>query len=320
MSLTKPVSNLWSDNGVLGKLILLVFAAFVVVTVVFAGYYYWDRYVHLGDESPVEKGGAHLEEMVRDNPDEPSARLALAQYYMDSGSYEEAINQSEQILKVFPENDGALLINGVSQVRMGQPEAAIEPLEAFVAIHEEGEMAKVDTLLEASLYFLGESYLAIGETDQAINSLNKAIAINKTDADALYLLGLAYNAGGQHQMAVDQFHSAILFVPDFTEAYQGMIESYTALGQPSYVAFARGMEAYSTKDYQTARTHLERAIGGLPSFAPAHVGLGLTLEQIGNMKEAKASLERALELHPNDFMATHALGRIEQQLAGSVEG
>ncbi|MFV2039472.1 MAG: phosphoenolpyruvate carboxykinase (ATP), partial [Acidimicrobiales bacterium] len=60
--------------------------------------------------------------------------------------------------------------------------------------------------------------------------------------------------------------------PDFTEAYQAMITSYSALEQRSYVAYARGMEAFSFKDFETAKDHLESAINDLPYFAPVALG------------------------------------------------
>lgn len=304
----------FSDSRQLTRLVWLTLAAVIIVVLAFGGYYYWDRYVFLGDESPIEQGVAELEQVVRENPQDPDARVALAQYYMQNGGYSEAVDQAKQVLQAYPENDSALFILGTSYIKSEQAEAAIEPLEQFVAIRQESSMANIDTILETALYYLGESFVQLEQPDKAIEALLDALEIDSTDADAMYQLGLAYIQNGQYEMAVDQFANAVRFVPDFTEAYQGMIVSYTSLSQPSYVAYARGMEAFSLQDYEVALTHLESTSTSLPGFAPAALGLGLTYEQLGDLEAAEASLMRALEADSNNFMANHALSRVQLSL------
>lgn len=313
------LTNASKNPKLLDRLVLITLAALIVVVVGFGAYYYWDRYVHLGDESPVEKGAAHLEEMVRENPEDPDARVALAQYYLQSGAYEKSIEQTNQVLAAMPEHQGGLFLLGMAYAYSGLPAEATEPLSQFVAMREGGEFAGADTDLQAALYFLGDSYMKLNQPEEAIKKLTQALALNATDADAMYLLGRAYTTTGQHQQAVDQYLNAIRFVPNFAEAYQGMIESYEAQGQTSHVAYARGMDAFTQQDYQTARAHLESAVDDLPDFAPAYVGLGLTLEQLGQLNEAQTILEKALALEPGDYMANHALGRV-QAASTNVEG
>ena len=304
------LKNFWNED-LINKLVILSFVALVMVGLAFGGYYYWDRYVHLGDRSPLELGVETLEEMVRENPQDPDARIALAQYYFDNGAYNRAIEQVEQVLAAYPENDNALFILGISRVQLGQPEDALAPLEQFVAIRSESPNANFDTVLETALYYMGVSYLNLERTDEAIQSLEDALVIGTSDADAMYMLGLAYARKGEHELAIEQYSNAVRFVPDFTEAYQGMIESYSALGQPDHEAFARGMKAFSLQDYDTARKYLESAVGGLPDFAPVYLGLGLVYEQQGDYPAAQENLERVLALDTNNYMANHALGRIE---------
>jgi len=172
-------------------------------------------------------------------------------------------------------------------------------------------MANVDTALEAAYYFLGESYVKLNRMDEAITTLEAALHINTTDADALYQLGLAYQANGQAEKALERYHKAVRLVPNFIEAYSGMIESYTALERPDYVAYARGMQALGLQDYGTAQTHLEYAIEALPDFGPAFLGLGLVYEQKGDLQAALMVVQHALELNPGDFAAKQTLGRIQ---------
>jgi tetratricopeptide (TPR) repeat protein len=296
------------------RAIWIAFALFIIVVVAFAGYYIWDRYIHLGDQSPVELGLEHVKKAVQEDPQNVEARVVLADSYLAAGQYRQALDQANQVLGAYPDNVSALLIAGIAAVRLDEPKVALEPLEAFVALRKDQPMAGVDTALEAAYYFLGESYVKLNRPGDAISALEAALAISPTDADALHQLGQAYQASDQPEKALEQYHQAVRFVPDFAEVYGGMVESYTALGQSDYEAYARGMEAYSLEDYAAAQTQLELAIGALPDFAPVHVGLGLTYEKLGQLEAALTLIERALVLNPGDFVAQQAMGRIQNTL------
>ncbi len=75
------------------------------------------------------------------------------------------------------------------------------------------------------------------------------------------------------------------------------------------------MEAFSTSAYAVARTHLESAVNNIPDFAPAYLGLGLVLEELAEYEAAQSYLEHVLELDPGNFMARHALGRVQDALS-----
>ncbi len=297
------------------RAIWLVLIALVAGLTLFGGYYYWDRYiVRLGDKSPLELNIDHLEQAIRDDPQNPEARVALAEFYLNKGLYQEALDQTNQVLGAFPENERALLLAGIAYVRLDQPEAALNPLEQFVAARKDLEMAKVDTALETAYYFLGESYVKLSRPAEAIPVLEEAVFINRTDADAFYQLGLAYQADGQPEVALERYQQAIRFVPNFTEAYSGMIDSYTALGQPDYVAYARGMQAFTLNDFETAQTHLEHATKTLTDFAPAFLGLAMTYERMGKLESAKTTIQQALRLNPDDLAVQQVHGRIQATL------
>jgi tetratricopeptide (TPR) repeat protein len=309
--LLERIKRYFSSTQNVQRTIWIALGALAVLVVVFGGYYYWDRYVRLGDKSPLDLSIEQLEEAIRQDPQNPDTRVALAEFYLNKGMYPKALEQAEQVLEVYPENEGALLIAGLAYVRMERREEALVPLEQFVTLRKDRPMAQNDTMLEMAYYFLGESYVKLDRPQEAIAALEAAVAISSVDADALYQLGLAYHAAGQPEAAVARYHQAVRFVPNFAEAYAGMVEGYTALGQPDFVAYARGMEAFSRQDYKAAQTHLEQATQALPGFAPAFLGLGLTYEQLGDLDAALAALQHAVETDPQDFAAQQALGRVQ---------
>ncbi len=304
------------SNKALTRAITIVVVLLVLVAGGFGGYYYWDRYMHAGDKSPLELDIEHMEQAIRDDPQNPDTRVALAQFYLAKGMMPEALDQANQVLNAFPDNEGALLTAGIANVRMGYYQEATDPLKKFIDARKDSPMANADTALEAAYYFLGESYLELNNPADAIPNLEGALGITPTDADALYQLGQAYQATGEPEKALEQYHKAVRLVPDFVDAYTGMIESYSSLNQPEYVAFARGMQAFSMKDFNTAQIHLERVVETLPDFAPAFLGLGLTYEKLGMYDQALTMLGKSIELNPDDFAAQQSYARVQATVNG----
>ena len=304
-------SNL-NSTKTLKRLILIVVVVIGVMLIGFAGYYYWDRYVYIGDMSTLERDIANLEQEVRKNPENVNLRMVLAQYYLEHGNNLAAVEQANQITNVFPDNDGALIIAGMAYTNLGQAQQALVPLSKFIDMHEGGEMAHVDTMLQAALYLSGKNYISLEDYANAEKVLLRALAINRTDADSMYQLGLTYAQMNKHDLAIEQLENAVRFVPNFMEAYLQMAESYSELGQIHLAVYARGMVAYSMNDFSKALELLEESSIHLDDFYPVHLGLAMTLEGMGESVLAREHYHRVLELDPENFIAFQALSRMQQ--------
>ena len=311
MKSSQLTQNVFENNESLGRLVKLMLAAVIIVTLLFGGYYFWDRYVHLGDKTPIELSISEWEQAVQENPADPGARLNLAQHYIANGDYTQALSQAQEVLTAFPDSDGALLIIGIAYSRLDQPQESAGYLDKYIAMKQADEGAPKDMVLEASLFYQGENYLALSQPEQAVKVLLEALHIDPTDADALYLLGKAYAQTDQHELALQAYQNAVRFVPNFQEAYQGMQESFMISGEPDLAMYAQGMEAYAAGDFKQARSILEQAAGRLPDYAPVHLGLALTYEKLNELQLAQTSTLRALELVPDDFAANNLLTRLQ---------
>jgi tetratricopeptide (TPR) repeat protein len=310
----KAFKSAFSETRNIKRIIVYAGIALVLVVAGFGGYYYIDRYIHIGDQSPLKQSIQDLEAAVRKHPEDVDMRLALAESYLLDQQYDHAIEQASQVLKAYPDNDRAMFVVGVSYTSQSNFEKAISPLEQFVAIRSEASTANIDNALETALYYLGDSYNALERYSDAIKVLSQAVQINITDADAFYQLGFAYAQTGQHVQAIQAYSEAVRFVPNFTEAYQEMVTSYSALNQTEYATYARGMLAFSMMDYETARVELEKVTTSLPDYGPGFLGLGLTYEALGDLQSAKMYLVLAVQIDPNDFTSTQALGRVDSLL------
>ena len=305
----------FKDSRQITRAIWVVLTLILIVLIVFAGYYYWDRYVYGDDRTPLEIGILNMEEQVRADPDSIEARVALAEGYFREQQYPQAIDQAQQVLDVYPGSERAQFILGMAYIFNGNAGAGVATLEQFAAERRNSSMAKSDTTLQASLYYIGEAYLALGRPEDAASVFIEAIEISPTDADALYQLGNAYQDVGKCSLAIESYTRAVSFVPDFVEAYEGLEQCYKKLDMAGHAHYADGMVAYSTKEYTEALTDLEQATQMLPNFGPAFVGLGLVQEQLGDLNAAKAALEHALTLDPESFLAGNSLQRIQMVLS-----
>jgi tetratricopeptide (TPR) repeat protein len=303
-----------NDTRLISQLVRIAFLALIVLALGFAGYYYYDRYVHVGDQSPVERSVSVLEDAVRKEPKDPERRIALAETYLQNKNYAAAMDQAQQVLKSLPENDRALFVMGLSNVFQDKRQEALPFLEKFVEIRGKADTAGSDMGLETGLYFLGESYNKLKRGPDAIVVLTKALKINSADADAMFQLGLAYASSNEHKKALEQYQDAVRFVPDFAEAYQAMSASYAALNEADNLTYANGMVSFSKKDYPAALNQLKESVQKLPGFVPAYIGLGLTYEQMGDLASASQTLEQALQIEPDNFTAAQTLGRIQTNL------
>jgi tetratricopeptide (TPR) repeat protein len=218
------------------------------------------------------------------------------------------------VMLAYPDNQRAWFVIGVANALGGKPADAITPLEKFLDANKDTEMPGLNKTLQSAAYYLGDSYLRLGQPDKAVLPLEKAVNWSETDADALYKLGMAYVGVKRNEEAIGMFQAATRFVPNYTECYEGMVVAFEALNAPDYADYARGMVAYSKKDYETALTLLQKSSQAIADFPPVHDGLGLTYESLGDLQNAKASYEAAVKLDPNDFAASTGLQRVEALL------
>lgn len=303
----------FSTNAQVRRIIILVTILIVAGVVSFGSYYYYDRYYT--NEIPVsEKSITEAEQAVRDDPTNPDARLALAETYMLYGRYDEAVPLALQVQKEYPDNLRCDFVLGISYSNTGKPDQALEPLQKFIDSRKDEEMPGLDKQLQAASYYLGDSYMQLNQPDKAIAPLENAVNWSQTDADSMYKLGVAYASIKDYPKAINMFHAATTFVPDYLEAYDAMASAYDITQQPDLANYARGMMAYSKKDYQGALDLLLKSAQAKPDFAPTFAGLGRTYEAIKDLPNAKISYETALKIDPNNFTASIGIQRVEAGL------
>ncbi|TET47996.1 MAG: tetratricopeptide repeat protein [Dehalococcoidia bacterium] len=139
-------------------------------------------------------------------------------------------------------------------------------------------------------YNLGNLYVALKRTEDAIDNYRDAIKIDDLFYPAKVNLAMLYNRLG-----------------DKDEAEGLLREVATAHRELHDIAYSLGLLLAEKKQYDEAALYLGRAAAGLPDHARVHYNLGLLLRYLNRPPEAEAALRRALELEPGNMDYLYAL-------------
>lgn len=134
--------------------------------------------------------------------------------------------------------------------------------------------------------------LGSGRTGQAAELLERVLASEPRNADALQLLGLAARRCGQQERAAGLFRESLRLQP----------------GQP-HVLNNLGNALLDLERAKEAIAAYREAARLKPDYGDALTNLGIALLQSGDCCEAAASLRRAVAAEPRNARAWSALGR-----------
>lgn len=303
----------------LNRLIRRIGLLFFVGLVAFVAFYAIDR-IRFSPAPIVDQELAAAEEAVRVDPANVIARGQLADLYFVKSRFQDAIAQYTLLIDAGKEVELASLGRGKALQELGQHEQAIPDFEKVIEIALTGEMATVDPVLASGYYGVGTSYMALGRPADAVEQFEKALAIQKTDADVLFALGTAHLEAGQAEEAVDRLTTAVAMVPSgWADPYLALEKAYTALDDAAHAEWAGAMAAFAAGDSPTAVTRLTAIADGELALE-ASVGLGVIHEATGDTGAAAEWYGKALAIDPNDITAKLGLGRVSMPAASPAEG
>jgi protein O-GlcNAc transferase len=294
-------------------LLLWILGALVVLSLAgFGTYYYYDRYVH-ANETVLDHQARQVEDMVKQNPQNPDLRVGAADFYLQTGLIDQAIAQAQEALKIKPDYPGALMILGRAYKQKGDLDAALKNYNRFIELQKDSPMAGLNKNLEAIYYEVGMIYSGQAKYPESADALKKALAIDSTDADAHYTLGMVYQQQKDHANAVKELEQALRFDPMYGPPYQALAVSYTALGKTQEAAYAQAMVALTQGQYADAAAQLEAILKQSPNLTQAYFGLGVAYDKLGKVDESLAALQKFVKANPDDIAGQDALARVAKE-------
>jgi len=205
-----------------------------------------------------------------------------------------------------------------------QDHAGANELLAYVAANTGDPESFHSLLLRSSqqsdcspkaLYYLGSSFLAKNQFEQAALYLNRALKIAGDFFEALHDLATAQAQMGDKQLALQNYTKALHFRKDSCELYYNIARLYDELDQldlalvhyqhaieiePSYVEAwcNQGVDLARLRRYDAALQSYERALNLRPNDAATWSNKGIVLDALKRFSEALAAYEQAIKLSP----------------------
>ena len=297
------------DDRQLNRWIKRALLLLVVGTIAFVAFYGLDRW-RPATTPIVDQRLAALEQQVRDKPDDIASRGQLADTYVAKGRFDEALVQYNAILETGKADELAKYGRAGAYMGLDKLDNAAKDYQAVVDIAKGGEMANVDPMLEASYYSLGSIAMKQAKAADAIPFLEKALAIKRSDADALYLIGTAYVATGETDKAETALRAAVAFVPiGWSEPYMALAEGFTKAGKTAMAEWAGAMADLAAGKPALAEPRLLAIVDSDASVDVA-IGLGLLYEAKGDTATAAGWYGKALAKSPDNAAARLGMGRV----------
>lgn len=130
-----------------------------------------------------------------------------------------------------------------------------------------------------ALNILGVAHRYMGESEDSMALLQRAVKLLPLDYAILYNLGVAYQDLHNHKKAIECFAKVIQMKPDYVDAYNNL----------SAVHLDQG-------DYDEAKGTLQKLLTIQPMYMRGHCNIGLVFKNEGNLNLAIKSFHKALEL------------------------
>lgn len=325
--------NGWLDWAVRIVGLLLVGAALFLGYTVIEG----ERQTRAG--SLTGRAVSNLEEMVRQNPEDVTARLLLADAYRDVGQLNDAVEQYTQALEL--DKDSVQALSGLGSVAMLREEWRTAEgywlrVIDLLAGAKDGAQAE---RLERAYYLYGTTLIQLAEYEEAVGFLKEAVRIRKDNADTRYALAVAYGKLDLKDNQRQELEVALAFVPSMPEAnydlglimleagdraqaaelFRRSVDAAPGRPEPMDALLALGpfeeriaaSDSLAESDPETALIEARIAYALDTTSADAARRVARLLQRLGNEADARSSWQQVLKLAPGDTEATAALAELK---------
>lgn len=271
------------------------------------------------------------------DPDDPNFHTSLAKALRLEDRFEEAATSLRSALKLDPNLASAHQLLGLTLQALGENDAAQQHLNQITRysteIIKDPWLAELQEFVVSLQIILdqAEAHLAVGRPDSAVKALMKA-RTNFPDEPSLYkVLGKAYQQQGQSQQAVDSYVkslaleannadtraqlAAILF--DHNNLIEADREAQKAIDIEPLHAQAhiiKGALALRNNRYVEAIDILKAVIARRGDLVAAYVLLGQANEALGQLQGAVEGYEQALKMEQNLEVVHRRLGIVYRKL------
>jgi len=205
--------------------------------------------------------------------DPPSEQLQEIVNLLNQKRLKQALSESSQLLKKFPNSIILFNIVGASNAGLMQYDEALESYKKALEIKPD----------YAEAYFnMGVVLKENGDSEAAIDSYKKALTIKPDYAEAYNNMGNIFKDNNNPEAAIDSYKKALTIKPNYAEAYNNM-----------------GNALKDSNDPEAAIDSYKKALTIKPNYAVAYHNMGIAQKDKGDLEAAIDSYKKALKISPN---------------------
>lgn len=279
-----------------------------------------DRYLRLfleAGERAVQQEWERAEQLYRQvltlNPGHIASYQGLGRALLEQRRSPEAIPILRKAVELDPSSSTSALYLGLAHFQTTDLGEAVFLLEKAIELGE--------TSTEA-LLFLCRSYSALERQDRVAECWRGLLSDPLYQTEALF--NLAQHDPASHAWALkrlqetapNSFETLFLFAQaledqgQFREAANRLLQAIAIRPEGQGLHYKLGRIYIKLADYQRALESFERELERNPSFAPAHLLLGIALTLEGRFEDAEKHLREACRLLPGSAQALYQLGQL----------
>jgi tetratricopeptide (TPR) repeat protein len=161
--------------------------------------------------------------VIRDNPDDLSGYLEIAQIYSLVGDYLNALKYMKRAALLDPENIEVQLLTAKNQIWKGDVSEGLKTYRSLLLL----DPSRLDLWLEAA-----KVAAWTGRYEESIQLYKNALEQHPDNIDLIANLGLAYQWAGEQQNADEQFQEALSLASKDYRNVVDLAESYDINGVP----------------------------------------------------------------------------------------
>lgn len=225
--------------------------------------------------------------------------LELARHRADAEDLAGAAAALRRALTAAPSSEELLSTYARISLAARQPAPAVLALEPLTRMHSR---------VPEYPYLLGVAWMQLGDMAAAVESLERAVALDPGRALAHVALGMALNQQKRYGQAREALEEALRLAPDDLEGLAALAETEEGLGElaaaerrarrvlerdPDHptTLLVLGMVEMKQGRYAEARQKLEAALAANPGSAKAHYQLSLACSRLGDRQCSARHLE-----------------------------
>ncbi|MFW6160545.1 MAG: tetratricopeptide repeat protein [Acidobacteriota bacterium] len=232
----------------------------------------------------------HLENAVKQSPDDVDLLLLLASVYTDQRNYSSAANTYKKIVEKEPQRDDVYFKMGNVYLNMMKWKEAIPPLEKAIELNTDN--AK-------SYFHIGRAYEELRQFDKSIEAYQKYLDLNPEDAgEAWRRLGFCLFENKEFEKAAPAFEEALKTFSQEIRLHERLAQAYQE---------AKIYEKAENKYYELAELNPERAATYYNSVIQMY-------DQAKMPENAINAAKKMVEANPESHTARYNLGYMYIQL------